>query len=360
MPIDDLLRERRLIVCVGPGGVGKTTAAAGLAARAAELGRRALVMTIDPARRLADVLSLDGLDDDFQRVNMPGADGELYAAMLDTKSSFDALIARVCLDPAERLAIMENRIYVAFSKTTERAHAYIAMERLYDALGDPRFDLIILDTPPAENALEILDSSGRLVRFLNSRTLRWLLRWGPKQGGRFGGVTRLFSRAMGAGLLTEIVSFLRLFAALSPGFERRARASSDALRSADTAFFLVTRPRALTLEATGRMWRQLAERGVAPELVIFNRSGVVLNELKKSEDEAVKDSKFNEIGESVRRWCAALEGRGELQRAAARDWSRGQPTRSKTVFLPTFPPGELVLEELAAIVSPHDGFRAIL
>ena len=229
MPTDELLKTQRLIVCVGPGGVGKTTAAAALGARAAELGRKAVVMTIDPARRLADVLGLDGIDDAFQKVSLPDAPGELYAAMLDTKRSFDSLMARVCEDEAELEAIMENRIYVAFSRTTERAHAYIAMERLFDALQDPRFDLVILDTPPAENALEILDSAGRLVRFLNSRTLRWLLRWGPKGGGRFGGISSLFGKALGAGLLTEIVTFLRLFAAMTPGFERRARTSESAL-----------------------------------------------------------------------------------------------------------------------------------
>ena len=183
--IRDLIASNRLIVTVGPGGVGKTTLPAALALAAAQSGRKTLVLTIDPAKRLAQALGLSGVDDATHRVPMD--QGHLDAVMLDTGRSFDALIERVAKSDAQRDEIFENRIYRAFSRTMARSHAYIAMERLYHASTHGEYDLIVLDTPPMRSALDILDAPERLVRFLarfgdQARTAAMLrmLGWAPQ------------------------------------------------------------------------------------------------------------------------------------------------------------------------------------
>ena len=171
MSVDELLQSS-LVVCVGPGGVGKTTMSAALAVRAAHQGKRVAVITIDPARRLADALGLDGLSDELRPVDMSGA-GTLHAAMVDTGASYDALMGRIT-GGAERDAILKNRVYQAFSKSLARSHAYVASERLYD-LTHTGFDLVVLDTPPTRSALEILDAPARLLQFLDDGVLRFFL-----------------------------------------------------------------------------------------------------------------------------------------------------------------------------------------
>ena len=155
------LASQRLLVCVGPGGVGKTTLAAALGVGAARRGKRVLVLTIDPAKRLASALGLDGLDDEIRPVDLHGdsATGSLHAAMLDTRASYDALITRIAPNEDARARILDNRVYNAFSRTLARSHAYVAMERLHEVMRDDTWDLVILDTPPLRSALDILDES---------------------------------------------------------------------------------------------------------------------------------------------------------------------------------------------------------
>jgi anion-transporting ArsA/GET3 family ATPase len=156
--------ECRLAFCVGVGGVGKTTFAAALGLTEALRGRSVLVLTADPARRLADALGIRGLQDVPSNVSIPrNCGGELHAAMLETKASADAIIRRAAHDEVSAQRVLDNRIYQAFSNTLARSHAYAAMERVYETMHDSRYDLVVIDTPPAQSSVEILDAPDRLV-----------------------------------------------------------------------------------------------------------------------------------------------------------------------------------------------------
>ncbi|HEY8430466.1 MAG TPA: ArsA-related P-loop ATPase [Sandaracinaceae bacterium] len=271
--LDALLERARLIVCVGPGGVGKTTLAAALAIEAAARERRTAVLTIDPARRLAQALGLDGLDDRLRRV--PGA-GPLDAAMLDTKASYDALVDRIARDPEARARIHANRVYRSFSRTLARSHAYVAMERLHHVLASGEHDLVVLDTPPTRSALDILDAPGRLSRFLDERVLRLFVggpgagAWLRAKGGAL--ALRLFARIAGEGIVGELASFFDAFLHLRHGFAERAAEVQAALRDEATAFVLVTAPEATHLADAAYLRDGLVERGAPLVAMLFNRA----------------------------------------------------------------------------------------
>lgn len=286
--LDRLLRERRLLVCVGPGGVGKTTAAAALGVRAALLGVPCLVLTVDPARRLATALGLGGLGDAAQEVPLAGlapaqgpAPARLDAAMLEVGDAHDALIRRIAPGPAAE-RILANRVYRIMSRTLGASHAYAAMERLGDALADDRRRLVILDTPPTRNALDILDAPGRLLAFLDEGVLTWLE--GPVSEDSSDGrrrrsgdlitraARRLLARIAGASVVADLAEFLGLFLALRPGFVGRARAIEAALRGPECAFVVVTSAAADNLADAGSLAAGLRERGVQPEALLCNRA----------------------------------------------------------------------------------------
>ncbi|MGB1274337.1 MAG: ArsA family ATPase, partial [Nannocystaceae bacterium] len=275
---NDLLSERELLVCVGPGGVGKTTCAAALGLGSAQLGYRTLVLTIDPARRLASMLGLSGLDDTDREVPLTDTPGTLHAAMLDTGSSYDALIHRVSPDPEHREQIYNNRIYQLMSRTFGASHAYVAMERLHSAIASGAYERIILDTPPTRNALDILDAPGRLSTFLDEGALQWFVN-APSGGLRQrlmarGGVAagRLLQLLTGQGLVDELREFLAVFMVLRQGFRQRAEAISARLRAPQTGFVLVTSPQAGNLEDAAYLHQGLASRGIATQAVVCNRA----------------------------------------------------------------------------------------
>lgn len=279
MSLSELLEQRRLLVCVGPGGVGKTTLGAAMALEGARRGKRVAVITIDPARRLADALGLDGLDDELRPVVGVGP-GTLDAAMLDTKSSYDALIARVTDDPDRRQAILDNRVYQSFSRTLARSHAYIAMERLHAVMKEGAHDLVVLDTPPTRSALDILDAPGRLVHFLDERVLSAFL--GAPRGGAAAWLRaksaevalRLFGAMVGDDLMQELAGFFEVFFHLRHGFAERASAVQRWLRDERTAFVLVTAPQPSHLADAAYLRDGLVERGAPLEALLFNRAYV--------------------------------------------------------------------------------------
>lgn len=295
MTLARLLLERELLVCVGPGGVGKTTVAAAMALSAARRGRRVLVLTIDPARRLADALGVRGVGNAAQTV-WPSAGarkadaGRLDAAMLDTQESYDALIRRLQPDPASAERILENSVYRAFSRTLARSHAYAAMERLHEAIATGDYDLIVLDTPPTRSALDILDAPGRLARFLDDGIVRWFVRPVPT-----GTLSRLLSRGGGAALrllallvsrrlVGELSEFFRLLLDSREGFQERAEAIGGRLRSASTAFVLVAAPDRTCLSDAEYLRAGLLERGVPLAAVVLNRAFIGADDAARSID----------------------------------------------------------------------------
>jgi anion-transporting ArsA/GET3 family ATPase len=281
-----LVRSRRIVVCVGTGGVGKTTIAAALALEAARRGRRTLVLTIDPARRLADALGVAELGDEPQelpqelreRLDMP-PEAKLHAMMLDMKRTFDALVERFADTPETRERILENRIYQHVSDALAGSAEYAAMEKVYEMAESGRFDLIVLDTPPSQHALDFLDAPQRLMEFLDSRIVQILLH--PAfAAGRFGfrlfqrtsqRVLQLIERVSGVGFLEEISEFLLAFEGMSEGFRERAHRVRSLLLGPETGFLLVAGPTREAARNAGSFLDHLEEQAVPLEGVVVNR-----------------------------------------------------------------------------------------
>jgi anion-transporting ArsA/GET3 family ATPase len=273
---------RRIVVCCGAGGVGKTTVSAGLALGLARGGARAAVVTIDPARRLATALGMEGLSDEPHRVPAVGAagdGGELWALQLDAKATFDRLVAREAPTPEARERILANRIYRHLSGAVAGAQDYMAVERLYELVDEGGFDVIVLDTPPSHNALDFLDAPARITRFIEGRALRLLLR-PPVPGAGLGrrmiaaGTGTAFSlleRLTGAQLMRDLSDFLAAFDGMYDGFAERAKAVRELLVSPEAGFVVVTAPQAEALTQAVALGRRLAEDGYPLAGLVLNR-----------------------------------------------------------------------------------------
>jgi len=267
--------ECRLVFCVGVGGVGKTTFAAALALREARRGRSVLVLTADPARRLADALGIRALRDSPSDVALPpGSRGELHAAMLETKASADQIIRRASDDEARAQRVLDNRIYQAFSNTLARSHAYAAMERVHEAVHDTRYDLVVVDTPPAQSSIEILDAPDRLVRFLDQGVVRWFLQASGEasEGGRGTLAQRLLRTVAGDSLVSALTEFLTEMSFLREGFAKRAREVSDVMRSPSASFVLVSSADSVGLEAARSVAEEVVSREFTLAHTVFNRA----------------------------------------------------------------------------------------
>jgi anion-transporting ArsA/GET3 family ATPase len=243
--------EIRIVVCCGSGGVGKTTTAAALALRAAEQhGRRTVVLTIDPARRLAQSLGLGALDNTPRQVKGVDADGgELHAMMLDMKRTFDEVVF-AHTDPEKAEEIFANPFYEAMSSTFSGTQEYMAMEKLGQLRARDEWDLIVVDTPPSRSALDFLDAPARLSRFLDGRMLRLLLA-PARAGGRsmfrlasasFGLFTRAVTKILGTQLLTDLSTFVAALDSMFGGFRERAERTYRILQDRETVFLVVAAP----------------------------------------------------------------------------------------------------------------------
>lgn len=257
--LGEALREKRVFVCAGTGGVGKTTIAAALALQAARLGRRTLVITIDPARRLADALGVEALDSKPTPVdlsalsNEPGAlpgRASLSAMMLDPKPTFDRLVTRFTADAETRQRILGNRIYRHLSEALAGSAEYAAMEQVHELLQAEDYDLVVVDTPPADHALDFLRAPRRLREFLESRLVRTLIhpamsasRLGARLFGRaVHRVLGLLERIAGVGFLDDLSEFLMAIDDLSQGFRERASKVESLLLGPQTGFLLIAGP----------------------------------------------------------------------------------------------------------------------
>jgi anion-transporting ArsA/GET3 family ATPase len=281
--IAELAAESRVVICCGSGGVGKTTIAAVLALEGARRGRNTCVVTIDPAKRLADALGLEALSDapsaiardrwDEDGTAAPG--GSIAALMLDTKSTFDQLVTGNAETDEQAQRILDNRFYRNVSGALGGTQEYMAMEKLHELHEHGNFDLIVVDTPPTRHALDFLDAPRRLVRLLDNRIFRMLMM--PTRAYlKVASVAvqtflRTVSRVVGSEVIDDVVAFFRAFEGMEAGFRARALAVEELLAAPDTAFVLVTSPRRDALEEAQFFARQLEQGGQQIDALIVNR-----------------------------------------------------------------------------------------
>jgi anion-transporting ArsA/GET3 family ATPase len=270
----DLVEGRRILVCCGSGGVGKTTTAAALALEAARAGRRAVVVTIDPAKRLADALGLAGLTGSPSKIDGDWP-GELWALMLDTKSTFDDLVTANASDPQQAERILANRFYRNISGALSGTQEYMAMEKLYELHQQTDFDLVVVDTPPTRNALDFIDAPRRLSRFLDHRLFRMVT--SPSRGVlRAVNVAaqaflRTVAKVVGAEVIEDAIAFFQAFEGMEQGFRDRADAVFHLLSDDDTAFVLVASPRRDTIDEARFFATKLGEADISVRALIVNR-----------------------------------------------------------------------------------------
>ena len=277
MTFRTLVDEASILVCCGSGGVGKTTAAAAIALQAASDGRRAVVVTIDPAKRLADALGLDRLSNEPARIDaVDGRDGgELWAMMLDTRTTFDSLVHRHAGDAEQAERILGNRFYRNIAGALSGTQEYMAAEKLYELSGDDRFDLVVIDTPPTRNALDFLDAPERLTRFLDHRLYR-ILMTPTRLGLRVMNVAaqvflRTVSRLVGGEVIADVIAFFQAFDGMEEGFRERAGTVMALLRADSTRYVLVASPRRDTVIEASFFAEKLHQNGLSVAGVVVNR-----------------------------------------------------------------------------------------
>jgi anion-transporting ArsA/GET3 family ATPase len=275
------VREAHVLVTTGAGGVGKTTTAAALGLAAARAGRRTLVLTIDPARRLAQAMGLEDLSDEPTQVEVPDAaeGGELWAMMLDMQTTFDRLIDRHATTPEHAENIRANRIYRTLSSTLSGTQEYMAMERLHELHETGEWDLLVVDTPPTRSALDFLDAPKRMTSFLEGRLLSLLMKPGMAAGKRVGKVVgfgatafmKVAGKVTGMDLLEDLASFFRNFEGMYQGFKERAEEVLALLQRPSSRFVVVTSPEPPPLREAKFFLERLEQEGLHSAGVVVNR-----------------------------------------------------------------------------------------
>lgn len=281
--IASLVERQHVIVCCGTGGVGKTTAAAAFAVEAARRGRRAVVVTIDPARRLGDTLGIETLSNAAHEIERhlwsedrhdEGA-GRLSALMLDARSTFDGLVTRHARSETQAARILENRFYRNVAGALSGTQEYMAMERLHELHEESRYDLIVVDTPPTRHALDFLDAPSRLLRLLDNRMFKLLTAPTRPSLRAASTVVQTFlhatARVVGAEAIDDVVTFLRAFEGMEQGFRRRAGRVAELLAEGSTSFVLVTTPRRAAVEEAQFFARKLGRGGLRVDALVVNR-----------------------------------------------------------------------------------------
>lgn len=276
-----------IVVCVGTGGVGKTTIAATLALCTVQQGKRTLVLTIDPARRLANALGLrDGGPEVAEITTETLADSGIVAAhplhvsMPNTQTTFDDLISRIAKTDLQRQQILNNRIYRYFSTVLPGVHEYAAVEKLYDFYTSGAYDQIIVDTPPSQNALDFLEAPQRIIDFVDNETFRLLLKPTAIAGKlslklldfSSSVVLRTLGNLAGTETLKELAQFIMMFHGLYDGFRDRSKSVRDILRSPDVSFVLITSPQPSQAKAALEFAQTLHQQNVSIDTVIINRA----------------------------------------------------------------------------------------
>ncbi len=282
--VETVLEDRGICICAGSGGVGKTTTSAAIALGMADRGLKVCVLTIDPAKRLADSLGLEELGNEASRVdpallaeNGVTGDGELWAMMLDAKETFDNLVARHAEDAEARDRVLDNRIYQQISSALAGSQEYMAMEKLFELHSEGRFDLLVLDTPPSRNALDFLDAPMRMTQFIEGRSLQLFIRptgFAARVATRGTGVVlSILKRIVGFDLLADLSEFFTAFSGMIDGFQERAHRVNTLLRDDETAFVIVCGPQSEPVEEAVFFHSKLIEADM-------NFAGAVVNRVR--------------------------------------------------------------------------------
>jgi anion-transporting ArsA/GET3 family ATPase len=329
LDLEELIEDQatRIVVCCGAGGVGKTTTSAALALAAAEAGRTVVVLTIDPARRLAQSLGLGELDNEPRRVDVPGAKGELHAMMLDMKRTFDDVVcAHSTPERAEQ--ILANPFYQALSSSFAGTQEYMAMEKLGQLRASEQWDLIVVDTPPSRSALDFLDAPNRMSRFLDGTMIRLLTapaRAGGRAGMRLVGAgflvfSRIISKILGGQLLRDISAFVSALDTMFGGFRERATATYELLRRPGTWFVVVATPEPDALrEASYFVDRLSAERMPLAGLVLNRTHPPATTALTATRADGAAEEVLEADGAGAELAAGALRVHADRMTVAARE-----------------------------------------
>ena len=273
----------RVVVCCGAGGVGKTTTAAAMALRAAEYGRTVVVLTIDPAKRLAQALGIKDLGNTPQRVPLaPEVKGELHAMMLDMRRTFDEMVTQYS-GPGRADAILDNQFYQTVATSLAGTQEYMAMEKLGQLLAEDKWDLVVVDTPPSRNALDFLDAPKRLGSFMDSRLWRMLLAPGRGIGrlvtGAMGLAMRAMSTILGSQMLSDAAGFVQSLDATFGGFREKADRTYELLKRRGTQFVVVSAAEPDALREAAFFVDRLSEENMPLAGLILNRTHPMLSDL---------------------------------------------------------------------------------
>lgn len=350
---------RVLLVC-GSGGVGKTSIAATIALDEAMRGRRVCVLTIDPAKRLAQAMGLDRLEDREREVALPtgGAPGgSLHALMLDPKIAFDRLVAETAASDEERDRILANPVYEQVSGSSAGMQEYMALERLYELDRGGKYDLVVVDTPPAAHARELLDSPRRILNFLEGRSLRWFLRPSAKVGrfglkaigGSNGPVLGVLQRITGAQMLTDTTEFFESMEGIYGQITDRIKVVERMFADPATGFLAVTSPERESVDQAVDLWQRLEERN-------FRYVGTVVNRIEPAAPGAIAsiDDVAAEPGIDAALAARIVAAQQDHALLATRDRSRLDDLAEATGDALT-----ISVPRLIRVVNDLDGLRAL-
>jgi anion-transporting ArsA/GET3 family ATPase len=360
--VDAVLDTAQILVCTGSGGVGKTTTAAALALRAAERGRRTVVLTIDPAKRLAQSMGLTELDNTPRSVAGidPAKGGSLDAMMLDMKRTFDEIV-ETHAEPGKAEAIFANPFYQALSTSFAGTQEYMAMEKLGQLKATGDYDLVVVDTPPTRSALDFLDAPERMTTFLDGRMIRILLA-PAKAGGKvylravsagFNVFTGVLAKIIGAGVLQDVSQFVGSLETMFGGFRERAQGTYDLLKAPGTAFVVVAAPERDALREAAYFVERLAEESMPLAGLVVNRvhrsAGAQLTaERSRVAAQALDEAGGHELASAVLQLHAERVAQSQRERRLQARFSGAHPTVPVT--------------EVAALpgdVHDLDGLRAV-
>ena len=359
-------KSTRVVVCCGAGGVGKTTTAAAMALRAAEYGRTVCVLTIDPAKRLAQALGIKELGNSPQRVPLgPQADGELHAMMLDMRHTFDEMVIEHS-GPERAQAILENQFYQTVATSLAGTQEYMAMEKLGQLLGEDRWDLVVVDTPPSRNALDFLDAPKRLGSFMDSRL--WKLLLGPGRGlgrlvtGVMGLAMKALSTVLGSKMLSDAASFVQSLDSTFGGFREKADRTYELLKRRGTQFVVVSAAEPDALREATFFVDRLSEEGMPLAGLILNRTHPMLCSLtveRAIDGVADLEAKPDDDGELTAAVLRIHADRGQTAKREIRLLSRFTSANPHVpvVGVPSLPFDVSDLDALQAIADQITGER---